>query len=105
MKEHNPADEVESQKHGQAEGDIDGNPFGTNDTAMIGEFSRPEKVMFAWYRVDGANGQFEADLAYPLPRHGDPPVVGAVVDQEQLQNTRTRTRRTSRTVKRNNDKL
>ena len=35
--------------------------------------------------MNGANGQFEADLAYPLPRHGDPPVIGAVVDQEQLE--------------------
>ena len=54
------------------------------------------KVILAWYRMNGANGQFEADLTYPLPRHGDPPVVGAVVDQEQLENTKTRTRRTSR---------
>jgi hypothetical protein len=63
---------------------------------MICKFSRPEKVMLSWYRVDGANGQFEADLAYPLPRHGDPPVVGAVVDQEQLHNNKTRIRRRRR---------
>ena len=51
---------------------------------MIGQFGRPKKIMFAWYGMNSTNGQFEADLAHSLPRHGDPPVIGAVVDQEQL---------------------
>ena len=52
---------------------------------MVGELGGPEEVVAAGDGVDGADEHLSADLHHPLPRHRDPPVVGAVVDHEQLQ--------------------
>ncbi len=82
VKEHYSADEVESEEHGQAECDVNGYPFRADDAAMIGQFGRPKEVVLARDRMHGADEQLEADLAHPLPRHGDPPIVRAVVNQE-----------------------
>ena len=46
---------------------------------------RPGEVERSGDRVDGADGQLDAQLDRPLGRHRDAPVVDAVVDGEQLQ--------------------
>jgi hypothetical protein len=38
--------------------------------------------MLAGNGVNGADEQLKTDLAHPLPRHGDPPIVRTVVNQE-----------------------
>lgn len=82
MKKHDSTDEVESEEHWQTQGHVDGHPFGTDDAAVVGQLGRPQKVMFTRNGVDSADEQLKADLAHPLPRHGDAPIVRAVVDQE-----------------------
>lgn len=82
VQKHDSTDEVESEEHGQAQGYIHGDPLGTDDAAVIGQLGRPQKVVLAWDGMNGADDQFETDLAHPLPRHGDPPIVRAVVNQE-----------------------
>ena len=84
VQEHHSANEVEAQEHGQTESHVDRHPFGTDDSAVIGQFGSPKEVMFARNRMDGADDQFECDLTDPLPGHRNPPIVGAIVDQEQL---------------------
>ena len=34
--------------------------------------------------MDGTNYQFHAYLCYPLPCHGNAPIIGTIVDHEQL---------------------
>ena len=82
MQEHDAANEVEPEKHGQAEGHVDGHPLGSDDAAVVGQLRRPQEVVLAGYWVHGADDELEADLAHALPRHGDPPIVRAIVDQE-----------------------
>lgn len=82
VKKHDSADEVEPQEHGQTKCDINGHPFRSDDAAVVGQFGRPQKVMFTRNGMDGTDEQLEADLAHPLPRHGDPPIVRAIVNQE-----------------------
>lgn len=87
VKQHNSADEVEAQEHGQGECHVVGHPFRTYITALVGQLRSPQEIILARNRVHGTNTQLQADLTNPLPRHGDSPVVRAVVDHEQLQQT------------------
>ena len=41
VQQHDAANEVETQEHGKTERYVDGNPFGADDTAMVGQFGRP----------------------------------------------------------------
>ena len=82
VQQHDAAYEVETQEHGQTQRHVHRYPLGADDTAVVGQFRRPQEVVLARDRVHGADGQFERDLANSLPRHGYPPVVCAVVDQE-----------------------
>ena len=82
VQEHHPAYEVETQEHGQTERHVDRHPLGADGTAVVSQFRRPQEVVFARDRMHGTDDQFEGDLAHSLPRHGYPPIVCAVVDQE-----------------------
>jgi hypothetical protein len=53
---------------------------------FIRQFGRPVKVVLPGNWVNGANGQLKGNLYYSLPRHGNSPVVGAIVYHEELQN-------------------
>jgi hypothetical protein len=69
---HGSADKVKSEEHGQTESDVNG------------VISLPEKVWFARNWMNGANEQLKTHLNYPLPRHGDPPIIHAVLYQKYL---------------------
>jgi hypothetical protein len=34
--------------------------------------------------MNDANDQFKTDLKYPLPRHGDPPIIHAILYEKYL---------------------
>ena len=34
--------------------------------------------------MDGADEQLETDLEYPLPRHGNPPIIHAILYEKNL---------------------
>ena len=53
---------------------------------MVGQFGGPHEVVGTRDWMDGTNKHFSHDLCYPLPSHGDTPVVSAVVNHEQLEN-------------------
>ena len=91
MEQHHPADEVQAQEHGQRQRHVHGHSF-TQRLAValvVGELGGPDEVVLAWDRVDGADEQLDEDQHVPLPGHGDPPVVGAVVDHKQLRGRET----------------
>lgn len=85
MQQHDSADEVEAEEHGQGQGDVVRHPFRADVAALVGQFRGPQEVVLARDRVHRADAELQPDLGDPLPRHSDPPVVGAVVDHEQLQ--------------------
>ena len=76
-------DEVEPEEHGQRQQQVDGHLLGAHGAAAR-LARRPREVERPGDRVDGADGQLDAQLDAALSRHGDPPVVDAVVDGEQL---------------------
>ena len=41
-------------------------------------------ALHTWYWVDGAYDKLCHDLSDPLPSHGDPPVVSAVINHKKL---------------------
>jgi hypothetical protein len=41
-------------------------------------------MRFAWNWMDGADEQLETDLEYPLPRHGNPPIIHAILYEKNL---------------------
>lgn len=49
-----------------------------------GQARRPEELVLAGDRVDGAHQHLQADVEDALVGHGYPPVVGTVVDHEEL---------------------
>lgn len=53
--------------------------FHAYNASLVGQFSGPCEGVLAWDGVDCADSQLERNLGYALPRHGYPPVVGAVV--------------------------
>lgn len=75
------ADKVESKEHGQTKNGVVGNPSRSDGVADV---IRPEKIWFARNWMNGANEQLETDLEYPLPCHGDPPIIYAILYEKYL---------------------
>lgn len=84
MQQHDSGDEVEAQEHGHAEHHVQ---VGLGLRRRVGE-GQPRPPLELKVPGDGVHGrhqQLQGDQQHPLHRHGDAPVVGAVVDDEQLQ--------------------
>ena len=79
-----PADQIKSEKHGQGEDNIHWDPLGSYFPAMVGQLGGPQEVVFTWYRVDGTDHQFHANLSDSLPSHGDTPIIGTIVYHKKL---------------------
>lgn len=85
VQQHDAADEVETEEHGQGEGHVVRHPLGPDLATLVGQLRGPQEVVLARDGVDGTDDQLHGYLSYPLPRHRYPPVVRAVVDHKQLQ--------------------
>ena len=82
---HPPAYQVQPEEHGQRQRDVHRDPLRPDLAPVVGQLGRPQEVVPAGDGVHGADEDLDANLHDPLPRHGDAPVVGAVVDHEQLE--------------------
>lgn len=51
---------------------------------MVRELGDPQEVELAGRGVDGTDGHLQQDVGDAAPGHGDAPVIGAVVDHEEL---------------------
>lgn len=83
VEKHDPADQVESQEHGDGEDDVH---IRVRHGRRVGEGQprRPREDVLARYGVDGTHQELQHDKEDPLVRHGYPPVVRTVVDHEEL---------------------
>lgn len=84
VQQHHPADEVQPEEHWQRQRHVVRHPPRLQFPVLVGQLRFPLEVILARDRVDRADHQFHRDGGDPLPRHRDPPVVGAIVDHEQL---------------------
>lgn len=84
VEQHDPADQVESQEHGDGEDDVHVR-VGHGRRVGEGQARRPREDVLAGDGVDGTHQELQHDEEDPLVRHGYPPVVRAVVDHKELE--------------------
>lgn len=84
VQQHDPADEVQPEEHGQRQRHVVRHPPRLQFPVFVRQLGLPLEVVLARDRVDRADHQLHRDRGDPLPRHCDSPVVRAVVDHEQL---------------------
>lgn len=84
MKEHDPANQVEAEEHGDRKNDV---YVSVGHRGHVGESQpgRPREHILAWYRVNGTHQQLQDNKEDALICHGYPPVIRPIVHHEQLQ--------------------
>lgn len=83
VQQHDSADQVESQEHGDGEDDVHVS-VGHRGRVGEGEPRRPGEDVLARDWMNGTHQQLQHDEEDALIRHGYPPIVCAIVDHEQL---------------------
>ena len=86
VQQHRPADQVQSEEHGQGKDEIDGHVRCRSGRSIIVD-DLPTEDETPWNRMDGADEQLQTELGYRLRGDGDAPILDAVVDDEQLKIT------------------
>ena len=87
MQQHRPADQVESEEHGEGKDEIDGHVRCRGGRRIVVD-DLPTEDETPWNRMDGADEQLEPELGDRLRGDGDAPILDAVVDDEQLKITK-----------------
>ncbi|KAK2168238.1 hypothetical protein LSH36_19g09011 [Paralvinella palmiformis] len=84
VEQHHPADQIESEEHGQGQEKVDGHVL-RGDLLAVRMYRRPSERELSRYRMDGTDDQLDHNLDQALPGHRYPPVLHAVVDGKQLE--------------------
>lgn len=83
VQKHDSGDEVEAQEHGHAQHHVQVG-LGLRRRVREGQPRPPLKLKVPGHRMHCRHQQLQSDEQNPLHRHGDAPVVRAVVDDKQL---------------------
>ena len=83
VEKHDPADEVESEKHGDGQHHVHRH-YLLHRLPTLGQHYGPVEGEVAGDGVDGADEDLHEELDHAAPGDGDAPVLHAVVHSEQL---------------------
>ncbi len=83
MQEHDPANQIQPQKHGDGENDVH---ICIRHRRGVGEGQAggPSEDVLTWNGVDGTHQQLQNDEQDTLVGHGYPPVVCSIINHKEL---------------------